>query len=103
MLIYCHVPWLKLEIAQETVILPNLTLTFDRLTFQLSNSEEQLRNLYDIALSTLLSSPFGSVRVSLLSKLTLDLVDDLDLDKRGHFIWIYVCVLVRFNLYYSIR
>ena len=49
------------------------------------------------------SSSFGSVWVDLLSKLTLDLVDDLDLDKRGHFRWIYVCVLVRFNLYYSIR
>ena len=90
------------EIAQETVILPNMTLTFDRLTFQLSNSEEQLGNLYDIALSTLFSSPFGSVWVDLLSKLTLDLIDDLDLGKRGHFRWVYVCVLVRFNLYYSI-
>ena len=86
-----------------TVILHNMTLTFDRLTFQLSNSEEQLGNLYDIALSTLFSSPFGSVWVDLLSKLTLDLVDDLDLDKRGHFRWIFVCVLVHFNLYYSIR
>ena len=43
-----------------------------------------------------LSSPFGSGWVDLLSKLTLDLIDDLDLDKRGHFIWIYVCVLVVF-------
>ena len=49
--------------------------------------------LYDIALSTLFSSPFESVWVELLSKLTLDLIDDLDLDKRGHFRWIYVCVL----------
>ena len=103
MLIYCHVLWLNLEIAQETFILPNMTFTFDRLTFQLSNSEEQLGNLYDIALSTLFSSPFGSVWVDLLSKLTLDLIDDLDLDKRGHFRWIYVCVVVCFNLYYSIR
>ena len=71
-----------------TVILPNSTLTFDRLTFQLCNSEEQLGNLYDIALSTLLSSPFGSVWFDLLPKLTLGLVDDLDLDKRGHFRWI---------------
>ena len=94
---------MNLEIAQETVILHNMALTFDRLTFQLSNSEEQLENLYDIALSTLFSSPFGSDWVDLLSKLTLYLVDDLDLDKRGHFRWIYVCVLVRFNLYYSIR
>ena len=93
---------LNLEIAHETVILPNMTLTFDRLTFQLSNSEEQLGNLNDIALSTLFSSPFGSVWVDLLSKLTLDLIDNLDIDKRGNFRWIYVCVLVRFNLYYSI-
>ena len=73
---------MNLEIAQETIILPNMTLAFDRLTFQLSNSKEQLGNLYDIALSTLLSSPFGSVCANLMSKLTLDLIDDLDLDKR---------------------
>ena len=79
-----------------------MTLTFDRLTFQLSNSEEQLGNLYDIALSTVFSSPFGSVWVDLLSELTLDLFDDLGLDKTGHFRWIYVWVSVRFNLYYSI-
>ena len=103
MLIYCHVPYLNSEIAQETVILPNMTLTFDRFTFQLSNSEEQLGNLYDIALSTLFSCPFGSIWVDLLSKLTLDLIDDLDLDKRGHFRWVNVCVLVRLKLYYSIR
>ena len=103
MLINCHVLLLNSEIAQETVILPNMTLTFDRLTFQLSNSEEQLGNLYDIALSALFSSPFGSVWVNLLSKLTFDLIDDLDLDKRGRFRWIYVCALVSFNLYYSIR
>ena len=53
MLICCHVPLLNSEIAQETVILLNMTLTFDRMTFQLSNSVEQLGNLYDIALSTL--------------------------------------------------
>ena len=80
-----------------------MTLTSDRLTFQLSNSEEQLGNLYDIAVSTLFSSPFGSVWANLLSKLTIDLIDDLELDKRGHFRWIYVCILVCFNLYYSIR
>ena len=33
----------------------HMTLTFDILTFQLSNSEEQFGNLYDIAFSTLLS------------------------------------------------
>ena len=100
MLIYRHVPYFNSEIAQETVILPNMTLTFDRLTFQSSNSEEQLGNLYEIALSTLFSSPFESVWVDLLSKLISDLIDDLDFDKRGHFRWIYVCVLVHFNLYY---
>ena len=55
-----------------------MTSALDRLTFQLSNSEEQLGNLYDIALSTLFSIPFGSVWVDLLSKLTLGLIDDLD-------------------------
>ena len=85
------------------IALYGIDLKFDRLTFQLSNSEEQLGNLYDIAPSTLFSSPFGQVWVDLLSKLTLDLVDDLDLDKRGHFRWIYVCVFVGLNLYYSIR
>ena len=78
-------------------------LTFDILTYYLSNSEEQLGNVYDIALSTLFSSPFGSAWVDLLSKLTLDLIDNLDLDKRSHFREIYVCVLVRFNLCHSIR
>ena len=92
MLIYCHVPKWNLGIAQETVICPNMT--FDRLTFQLSISEEQLRKLYDIALSTLFSNPFGSVWVDLLSKLTLDLIDDLELNKMSHFRWIYVCVFI---------
>ena len=65
-----------------------MTLTFDRLTFQLSNTEE-LGNLYDIALSTLFISPFGSVWADLLSKLTLDLIDDLDLDKTSGIYCIY--------------
>ena len=78
-------------------------MNFDRSTFQLSNSEEQHGNMYDIALSTLFSNPFGPVWVDLLSKLTFDLIDDHDLDKRSHFRRIYVCVLVRLNLYYSIR
>ena len=75
-----------------------MTLPFDRLNFQLSNSEEQLGNLYDITLSTLFSNPFGSVWVDLLSKLTLNLIDDLDLDKMNHFRWIYVCILVCFKV-----
>ena len=106
MLIYYHVSKLNLEIAQETVIWPNMTMTFDWLPFNLAtvkNNFETCMILYDIALSTLFSSPFESVWVDLLSKLTLDLIDDLDLDKRGNFRWIYVCALVRFNLYYSIR
>ena len=55
-----------------------MTLTFDRLTFQLCNSEEQLGNLSVIVLSTLLSTPVRSILVVLLSKLTLDLIDDLE-------------------------
>ena len=70
----------ELRESKETVILPNTTLTFDRWTFQLRNSEEQLGNLYIIALSTLFSSPFGLVWVNLLSKLTFVLIDDLHLD-----------------------
>ena len=54
-----------------------------QIDLQLSNSEEQPDNLYDIALFTLFSSPLGSVWVDLLSKLTLDLIDGLDLDKRA--------------------
>ena len=69
-------------------------IDLDRLTFQLSNSEEQLGNLHDIALSTLFGNPFGSVWVDVLSKLTIDFIDDLD--KRSHFRWIYVCLLGRF-------
>ena len=47
------------RVAQETAILPKMTLTFDRLTLQLSNSDEQLGNLYDIALPTLLVVHLG--------------------------------------------
>ena len=55
-----------------------MTLTFDKLTFQLCKSEEQLGNLSVIALSTLLSTPVRSVWVVLLSKLALDLIDDFE-------------------------
>ena len=55
-----------------------MTLTFDKLTFQLCNSEEQLGNLSVIAPSTLLSTPVRSVWVVLLSKLTLNLINDLE-------------------------
>ena len=82
MLTYCHVPKLNLEIAQETLKWPNMTLTFDRLTFWFSNSEEQVRNLFDAALSTWFINPFGSVLVDLMSKLTLDFIYDIDLSKR---------------------
>ena len=77
-----------------------MSLTFDSLTFQLSNSEEQRGNLSDVALSTLLINPFGSFLVDSMSKLTLDLIDDLGLNKKSHIRWIYVCILVHFNLYY---
>ena len=80
-----------------------MTLTFDRFTFLLCSSEEQLGNLSVIALSTLLSTPVRSGLVDLLFKLTLDLIDDLDLDKRSHFRWKYGCISVRFSRYYSIR
>ena len=39
-------------------------MIFDRLTFQLSKSEEQLEKLSDVALSTLFSNPFGSLCLS---------------------------------------
>ena len=78
-------------------------MTFDRLTFQLSNSAEQLGNLSEVALSTLFINLFGSFMVDLMSKLTIDQIDDLELNKRSHFRWMYVCVLVRFNLYYSVQ
>ena len=51
-----------------------MTLTFDRLTFQLSNSEEQLGNMSGVAMSTLFINPFRSFLVDLMSKLTL--IDD---------------------------
>ena len=66
-----------------------MTLTFDRLTFQLSNSEEQLGNLSDIILSTLFRG-FGSFVGDLLSNLTIDVIDYLDLNKRSHFRWICI-------------
>ena len=62
-----------------------MTLIFHILSFQLSNSEEQLGNQSVIALSsTLLSTPVRSILVDLLSKLTLDLIDDLEIDRREH-------------------
>ena len=70
-----------------------MALTFDRLTIQLSNSEEQFRNLSDVALSTLLSNQFGSFLVDLLLKLTLGPIDDHDLNKRSHFRWI-ICMRI---------
>ena len=62
-----------------------MTLTFDRLTFQLSKSEEQLGNLSDVALLTLLSNLFGTFWVDFQSKLTIGLKDGTDLKKRSHF------------------
>ena len=69
----------------------------------LSNSEEQLGYLSEFAVSTLLINPPRPFWLICCGKLTLDLTDDLDLNKRSHFRWIYVCTIVRFNLYYSIR
>ena len=46
----CHVSYVNLEIARETVIWPNMTLTFGILTILLTKSEEQLESLTDIAL-----------------------------------------------------
>ena len=80
-----------------------MTLTFEKLTFPLSNSEEQLGILSDVAVSTLLINSPRPFWLFCCAKLTLDLIDILDLYKRSHFKWIYVCVLVGFNLYYSIR
>ena len=62
-----------------------MLLTFDRLSFQQSKSEEQLGSLSDVALSTLFSNPIGSCGFDFLFKLTLDLEDDLDINKRSYF------------------
>ena len=80
-----------------------MTSTIEKLTFPLSNSEEQLGNLSDVGVSTLLINPPGPFWMVCCAKLTLDLIDDLDFYKRIHFRWIYVCVLVHFNVYYSIQ
>ena len=55
-----------------------MTLIFDRLTFQLSF-------MSDVALFTLLIYLFGSALVDLMSKFTLELVDDLYLNKMSHY------------------
>ena len=54
-----HVSKLNLEKAQKAVIWPTMTLTFDRLTFQMSKSEDNYGNLSNVVLSTLFSNPFG--------------------------------------------
>ena len=78
-------------------------LDFLKSTFPLSNSEEQLGNLSELAVSTLFINPPGPFWLICCAKLTLYLIDDLDFFKRNHFRCMCVCVLVRFNLYYSIR
>ena len=60
-------------------------------------------NMETCPMITLFSCQFGSFWVDLQSKLNLDLKDDINLNKRSHFKWISVCVLVGFYLYYSIR
>ena len=79
-----------------------MTFNFDRLTIKLSNSEAQLGNLSDVALSTLFINPFESILVDLMFILTLDLINDIHLNQKIPFKWIYVCVLVHFYLYFSI-
>ena len=60
-----------------------MTLTFKKMTFQSSKNVEQLGNLSNVALSTLFSNPIGPDLVDFLSKLTLDIKDDLDPNKRS--------------------
>ena len=50
-----------------------MTLTFDRLTFQLSKSEEQPGSLSNVALSTLFCNPFRSFLVNFCQNLPLTL------------------------------
>ena len=59
MLIYCYLPKLNLEIAHATVMCPNMALAFDKVTFLMSNSEKQLGNLSEVAVSTLLINQPG--------------------------------------------
>ena len=69
-----------------------MTLTFKKMTFQWSRSVEQLGNLSDVALSTLFSNPIGPDLVDFLSNLTLDIKDDLDLNKRSLFR--FICIRI---------
>ena len=55
-----------------------MTLTFEKLTFPLNNSKEQLGNLSEVAVSTLLINPHGPFWLFCCAKLTLDLIDDID-------------------------
>ena len=43
-------------------------------------------NLYNVALSTLFSNPFGSFWVDFLSKLTFDLIDDIGAISDGYIV-----------------
>ena len=56
-----------------------MTLTFEQLTFPLINSEEQLGNLSIVAVATLFINPPGPFWMFCCVKLTLDLIDDIDL------------------------
>ena len=76
-----------------------MTLTFEKLTFPLSNSEEQLGNLSDVAVSILLINPPGPFWLIFCAKLTLDLIDYLDIYKRSHFRWIYIYIYIHISLF----
>ena len=53
-------------------------LDFKKWTFPLSNSEVQLGNLSEVAVSTLLINPPWHFWLICCAKLTLDLIDDLE-------------------------
>ena len=67
-------------------------MTFEKLTFPLSNSKEKLRNLSDVAVFTLLINPPRPFWLICCAKLSLDLIDDLDL-LRGY-MYAYQSVLI---------
>ena len=71
-----------------------MTLTFEKWTFPLSNSEEQLGNLSEVAVSTLLINPPGPFWLICSAKLTLELIDDFDLYKRSYLFQMYICMRI---------
>ena len=79
-----------------------MTLTFGILSFQLSKSEQQLEACLMLHCLVCLVIPFGSFWVDYLSKLTIDLEDDIDLNKRSHLRRIHVLELVGLILFFTI-